>query len=1322
VPVALPAGKPRGLLQLLLLEMGAVVSVERLIDSLWDTSPPATAWKAVQRYVLQLRRALGASVVLTRSPGYLVPRDAGELDLHRFEALLARAQAAPPEEASTLLVDALARWRGPPLAELRDSLAVQPELARLEALRLAGIEERVEAELALGRHDALLPELERLVARQPLRERLCAQLMLALYRSGRQAEALASYQKTRSLLVEELGLEPSHELQELNRAILNHDASLRFETSRPEQAPESYARRERKVVTVLFADLAAFTSQAEGLDPEDVVALLDAYHAQLKAELERYGGTAEKFIGNAVMAVFGAPAAHEDDPERAVRAALAIREWAGETGVELRVGIATGEALVTLDAEGQGTAAGDVVKTAARLQSAAPVGGILVGEATMRSTARAIEYGVELQIDAKSKAHPVPAWPVIGARSRPHVERVHGATLVGREHELTLLSGAFERSRREASMELVTLIGIPGIGKSRLVHELYMSVERDVELTSWRHGHCLAYGDGITFWALGEMVKAEAGILEGDGPDEVERKLAAVSDDPWVSAHLRPLVGLAGADAAAGEDRREEAFTAWRRFFESLADRGALVLVFEDLHWADDSLLDFVDHLVDWASAVPLLVVCTARPELLSRRPGWGGGKPNALTISVSPLSDDDTARLVGELLETSVLEAETQAELLSRAGGNPLYAEEFARMLREHGELDRLPETVQGLIAARLDLLDTQAKTLLLDAAVIGKSFWVGSLAALGGAETSGLERGLHGLERREFVRRERVSSVADDQEYSFRHVLVRDVAYGQIPRAARVDKHLRAAGWIEALGRPDDHAETLAYHYLQALELAAAAGADVSAFAARAQSALAEAGGRAAALHAHAAAGRYYEAALELLPGGDPRRNRLLLKLGHGRWLIGEESLELLQEALDGFRAAGDAEGVGETETRLAESAWLRGERDHALEHLKAALEALDAAPPSRVKASAIAMASRFRMLAADPGDALEIGRRALAMAEELGLEETRAPALNNIGSARAMLGDVGGLDDLREAIEVAAAAGAAFELARATGNLAVQLWMSADVDGAIRLWEEAGEDSQSFGQQEFARWVVGVLIVPRFVAGQWDESLALAETLIGQVEGGRPHYLACQAYSCRAMIRLARGAAEAARADIASALETAARAGDPQAVVPTLARAAYVLAELGDSGAAAAAADDALPLVIEHVAFVCTGTPELAWALAKLGGGQRLVEALEGDPLPWSRAAAAFSRGEPLVAAEIAAGIGALTHEAYARLQASHLLLDQGRRTEAGEQLNRALAFFRSVGATRFEAEAQAAESARRRISRRSSGSGRAGRSPGTARDRP
>src|ERR671918_1169800 len=473
---------------------------------------------------------------------------------------------------------------------------------------------------------------------------------------------------------------------------------------------------ERKIVTVLFADLVGFTGRAERLDPEDVRGMLIPYYGRLRSELERFGGTVEKFIGDAVVALFGAPLAHEDDPERAVRAALAIREAIRELnaadpslGLRVRIGVTTGEAMVTLGARpsaGEGMAAGDVVNVAARLQTAAPPGGILVDEPTQRATQRVIEFREVEPVQAKGKAEPVPAWEVVAPRTRLGVDIAFrgGAELVGRRQELDLLLDALARAQRERAPQLVTLVGVPGIGKSRLLWELYATLSNDPDVfVKWRQGRSLPYGEGVSFWALGEMVKSQAGILESDDAEAAGEKLASavsgVLGEPeearWVVRHLRPLVGL-GRTQSAG---REEAFTAWRRFFEALAEQRPLLLVFEDVHWADDGLLDFVDHLVDWTAGVPLLVVCTARPELLDRRPGWGGGKTDATIVSLRPLSDEQTTVLLGKLLDRAVLPADTQTALLQRAGGNPLYAEQYARIVEEVGDGAELPlpETVQG-------------------------------------------------------------------------------------------------------------------------------------------------------------------------------------------------------------------------------------------------------------------------------------------------------------------------------------------------------------------------------------------------------------------------------------------------------------------------------------------------------------------------------------------------------------------------------------------------------------------------------------------------
>jgi class 3 adenylate cyclase/tetratricopeptide (TPR) repeat protein len=1046
------------------------------------------------------------------------------------------------------------------------------------------------------------------------------------------------------------------------------------------------ARRERKVVTVLFADLVGFTSRAEQLDPEDVAAELGRYHAHVREELERYGGTVEKFIGDAAMAIFGAPVAHEDDPERAVRAAFAIRDWAQDAGVEIRIGINTGEALVTVDARpeaGETMAAGDVVNTAARLQSAAPVNGILVGEQTHRATERRIEYREAGPVDAKGKAAPVDAWEAVQARARIGVDRVHGAALVGRTREVALLEDALARTLGERSPQLVTLVGVPGIGKSRLVLELYGAVERHPELISWRHGRCLPYGDGVTFWALGEMVKAQAGILDGDEPAEAERKLSSAVDDPWVESHLRPLVGLGGAPEAGG-DGRDEAFTAWRRFFESLADERPLVLVFEDLHWADDHLLDFVDHLVDWAGSVPVLVVGTARPELFTRRPDWGGGKPNSLTVSLSPLSDDDTAKLLHELLG-SVLPAETQAELLGRAGGNPLYAEEFARILRDRGGGSDVPETVQGLIAARIDLLEPVEKTLLQDAAVIGKRFWTGALDSLAGVSDRTLDQRLHALERREFVRRERTSSVLEQSEYAFRHLLVRDVAYGQITRADRAAKHLAAARWVEQLGRREDLAEMLAHHYLQALELTVAAGGSVDSFAAAARRALADAGERTFALNAYGAAARFFRAALDLPSEDGLGRARLVLRLGRALFLLGEPDLPLLEQARKELIAAGDSEGAAEADAILAETHWIAGDRDPAFENLTSARRLVENLPPSPAKARITALASRLHMLAGDYPESMRLGEEALQMARSLGLRETEAAALVNLGSSHGRTQE--GLKLLEQAIGVAREANAAFELCRAIGNLASQQWLLGDLSRAASLWREADLEAERYGQSGFARWFRGLRPKVAFELGDWAQAEAEANAFIAEVEGGAPHYLASEPYLIRTIIRVARSDNESG--DVDRAIELARRAKDPQILYQSLAMAAHALSAAGDDERALAFAEEVVAAIRagHPFGFAVWCAPMLAWTLARVGRRGEAVEALFADlaEIPWGRAAEAYARGDSRRAAEVLDEMGAVASAAYCRLEAAR----------AGDlsQLEPALAFYRSVDAERFVREGEA-----------------------------
>jgi class 3 adenylate cyclase/tetratricopeptide (TPR) repeat protein len=1051
-------------------------------------------------------------------------------------------------------------------------------------------------------------------------------------------------------------------------------------------------REERRVVTVLFADLVGFTSRAERMDPEDVRALLAPYWQHLRDELEHFGGTVEKFIGDAVMALFGAPVAHEDDPERAVRAALAIRDWVRESGEDLQVRIAvnTGEALVLLGArpaEGEGMAAGDVVNTAARLQAAAPVNGVLVGETTYRATRPVIEFHPAEPVVAKGKAEPVPVWEAMAARSRATIEIVSAAPLVGRRDELDLLRRALDRARHEREPQLVTLVGVPGIGKSRLVAELYALADADEQIIGWRRGRSLSYGEGISLWALGEVVKAELGVLESDSREETAAKLSSaigelVTDEAerlWLERQLAPLVGL---PSTAGE--RQERFGAWRRWIEALAERRPLVLVFEDLQWADDELLDFVDELAEWATGVPLLIVCTTRPELYERRPGWGGGKRNALTISLGRLEDADTARIVAAALERSVLPAETQAELLARADGNPLYAEQYARMLAEGGGTEALPETVQGIIAARLDLLTAEEKSLLQDAAVVGRAFWPGPLGTSGEL--------LRSLVRKEFARRERRSSIAGEEEYSFAHALVRDVAYAQIPRAERAAKHRAAADWIDTLpaDRAADRAEMVAHHYGAALELAVASGLVDEELRRRARDAFRDAGERASSLNAFATAERHLVATFELVPEGDPERPRILLALGR---VVAERDpaagTPLLEEAAKVIFTAGDATAAASAEIACAQACFQGGFRDAADEHSQRALALLEGEPLSEVKVEAFAERARLLMLSSAYTEAAELATAGLGLAERIGAERPQASLLITRGTS------VGGRADVERGLEIADRQKDLLQLSRGFNNLAELVIGNGDLEAAFGVYARGRREFEQLGLTTHLLWLDVQEASITVLTDAWDRALELIEPVLSRLDAGSTHYLEGGARGIRARIRYARGDTSGGLADAERGLAADRSAKDPQALVPALGSFAGLLAREGRRDEARSLLDEALAVCREVPVLYYSLAPNLLLAVLDVGRQPEFFEVFEPQARrdPWTTASVTAWRGDLVDAAEILARHGARFLEADVRVRAAAQLRADGDTATADEQLARALAFFRTVGAAQRIREAEA-----------------------------
>jgi predicted ATPase/class 3 adenylate cyclase len=1044
--------------------------------------------------------------------------------------------------------------------------------------------------------------------------------------------------------------------------------------------PEA-VRKERKVVSVVFVDLVGHTARSEAADPEDVQATLAPYHARVREVLERFGGTVEKFIGDAVMAVFGAPYAHEDDAERAVRAALAVRDAIVEDGLDVRAAVNTGEALVSVGAavrDGEAFIAGDVVNTAARLQTAAPVNGVLVGAATHRATERAIEYGQAVTVEAKGKSEPVEAWEAVSPRARLGVDVAqHGAPeFVGRELELRSLVDTLERSRGAAAMQLVTLIGAPGMGKSRLVWELLRRVDAELEFTHWRQGRALAYGGGA-FSAIAEAVRAHIGMLESDSADDAHQKLRVALDGlpldeaerGWVEARLRPLVRSDGRE----QTLREESFVAWRRFFEAIADVSPLVLVLEDIHWADDGTLDFLEHLLDWSSDSPLLVLCTARPELLERRPTWGGGRMNSSTIALSPLSDEASARLLTSLLGRSVLAADVQARLLQQAGGNPLYAEEYVRMLQQ-GRTDTLPDSVQGVIAARLDGLDPGDKALLQTAAVLGKVFWTGGLAELGEHDP---EEKLQRLVRKEFLRRERSSSMRGETEFAFRHALVRDVAYGQLPRVARIEKHHLAARWIASVAphRPD----LIAHHYAQVLALLRATNGDTAGIAQPARVAFQDAGDHARSLGAIDEAERHYLAALELADG---ERDQAVLRLALAEILreaSPSASVEHAEIARAGFEATDDQAGVAQAEAAASHSLWALGDGPGSRERVARAVAAAERSGSPTALALTRTAQARALMVSGFGEEAIRTGEEAIALAEEAGLEEAAVNAMIAVGSAAGTLQRDGWEELLVTAAERARNANNIAAVQRALNNHANCLRRLRGIRPALPIYEQIAEYTRLFPLPFGVRWALGIDVLVYYQLGDWETALERADRFASTTPDV-PHYLDAQVLAVRGLIAADRGALASAESLLAAALERARPVGDPQLYGPALAAYAWFLTETGTSAKARAVVEEILgqpPTIEEAVDYTVL-----------IGCLAADVEPRIREHLPEGRFFADVNRA--IVDNRLADAVNALeqtgsaTEAAFLRLRLAAQLYHDERDPEPW--LSGAEEFYRSVGATR------------------------------------
>ena len=869
------------------------------------------------------------------------------------------------------------------------------------------------------------------------------------------------------------------------------------------------ASAERRLVTVLFADLVGFTTLAEGRDAEAVRDLLSEYFELASDLLGRYGGTVEKFIGDAVMAVWGTPIAHEDDAERAVRAALELVDAVRKLGPDIaaRVGVVTGEAAVTLGATNQGMVAGDLVNTASRLQSVAHPGTVLIGESTQRAASAAIVCEPAGDQELKGKALPVPAWRAVrvvaerGGTGRS--ERLE-APFVGREDELRLLKELLDATTREGRPRLVSVVGQAGIGKSRMVWELLKYIDGLVEDIYWHDGRSPAYGEGVTFWALGEMVRVRARLAETEDEATVRLSIAAMLEEyvpdaderRWIEPSLLTLLGVSDAPTGGGQ----ELFAAWRTFFERISIKGTVALVFEDIHWADPGLLDFVDHLVEWSRA-PILVVTLARPELIDKRPTWGSGARSFTSLHLDPLTDAAMTDLIGGLVPG--LPAPVGQAIVARAEGIPLYAVETVRMLVNDGRLVEsegsytpagdlatlaVPDSLHALIAARLDALDPTHRALLQDAAVLGQSFTLPALAAVSGSDESELEPRLRVLIRRELLVLEADPRSPERGQYAFVQALIREVSYATLARRGRRSRHLAAARYFEGLG-DDELAGVLAAHYLAA-HAESADGAEADALAAQARIALKGAAERAAQLGSHVQEITFLEGALSITTDR-PEEAEILRRLGGasshaGRHDAADASLD---RAVASYRDLGDREGA-------AGAVAMQGEVRLNAFQLRPALDVLEPAAKEFADLPASALVhlwsqlARARFFLEETELAVEWSDRTLAAAERLNLIPIVADTLATKGTALAEAGrPIEGSALLQAALRLAEANGLQYTAGRSHLNLS---YMLADVDPAEALASaRAGlAHVRRYGAEGLASTLVANFATTGLRYGLWDE----------------------------------------------------------------------------------------------------------------------------------------------------------------------------------------------------------------------------------------
>jgi class 3 adenylate cyclase/tetratricopeptide (TPR) repeat protein len=1012
--------------------------------------------------------------------------------------------------------------------------------------------------------------------------------------------------------------------------------------------PSEPLPEERRQVTVLFADLSGYTAVVERMDPEAAKALVDRALMRLGQEVERFGGTVDKYIGDNVMAIFGAPVAHEDDAERAVRAGLGMQDAMSEVNeslppgehLDLRVGINTGEVLA--GAIGQAyTVVGDTVNVAARLQSAARPGSVTVGERTMRATSEAVRYEALEPLALKGKAEPVPAWEAGGLIAPQAVVRAAPARespLVGRDDELAALETLYGRVVREGAPQLVTLVGEAGVGKSRLLREFERRLAGHPTPPTVRTGRCLPYGTGIVFWALGEVLRAECGIVDSDSSDEAWGKLSRYGrelfDGNGEGERKAALIGrLLGVDVPpelAPEERdperlRESFFSALRAGVEAIANRRPFVIAFEDIHWADDGMLDAIEHLAQWVRA-PLMLVCLARDELLDRRPSWGGGRRSATQLLLEPLSGTDTRELLAALIPDG---ADVLPAVAERSGGNPLFAEEMARrIVEEGGQTEQLPETVQALLAARLDALEPFERRLVQQASVVGRTFWEGSVAGLARSEGRDLTRALRALQEKDILVPSAVGRLAGERELAFKHVLIRDVAYGMLPKAVRSRKHFEVGAFIEerAGDRADEVVALLAEHYGRAAALGREGGLpadELNAMRGRGVRFLEEAGDAAAMLYSNREAASHYRHARKVGDAGGPNETadqatliRIGEKLGDVSLRLGrvDEAISVWTQCLEWHRGQEDLERVADLHRKIGAGLSHKGERKTAIEHYQKGINLLKDGPPRLELVRLYEEAAWLYLHTGDNMLAIYASEKALRLAERL--NETSAASRAH-GIFGRVFGRIGNTEKARQNLE------RAVELARGSDQGETILALSAlgrhleiaeaDVAGARSAFEEALTLAEEVGVLPAQVELHASLAQLASYTADWDcvEASTRASTELAEREGlvGKLSL----PYTLQGLLRWREGRLEESAVLFQRANELADRVGWSELAFQALYGLAYTLRDSGDLAAATAALDRAID-VCERAGLIAQSIEATGMRAVILALGHRKEAARE------------------------------------------------------------------------------------------------------------